>query len=97
METFSLAKAVPGLVPALLEDVSTGPSRPPSVTGLAGPHEAVYAIRCLRYVGVPDEDDKEEALEDLERARGIGHATNVIMEREARAGYLALTEADRSC
>jgi hypothetical protein len=96
MQTYSLSASVPGLISALLEDVSTGPSRPPSVTGLAGPHEAVYAIRCLLYLGVPDAD-KEEALEDLEKARAIGHATNVIMEGEARGCYLALTEADRSC
>jgi hypothetical protein len=96
LEAYSLSMAVPELIPALLEDVLSGPSRPPSVRGLASPHEAVYAIRCLRILGV-DHQDKEYALEALEKARVIGQATNVVLEREARECYLKLTELDRSC
>ena len=57
----------------------------------------VTRLRSQALALVVGVSDKEEALEDLERARGIGRATNVIMEKEARECYLALTEADRSC
>jgi hypothetical protein len=108
LEARSLAASVPGLLPALLEDLATGPGRPPGAAVeasgvlLAGPHEATFAIRCLRCLGVPDEHqgdelDKDRALRDLERARVVGLAAHAVLEREARECYLKLTEDDRSC
>jgi hypothetical protein len=98
METYALSASVPELIPALLDDLATGPGRPPSVTGLlSGPHEATYAIRCLRHLGVTQDWDKEQALCDLQKARDIGRAIHAVLEREAHNCYLKLTEDDRSC
>lgn len=91
-----LAAAVPELVPALLEDVASGPTRPPTVRGRASTHEAAYAVRCLRILGV-ESPDRAEALRALERARTVGQSTHAVLEREARRCYLQFTEQDRSC
>jgi len=89
---------------ALVEDIK-GAARPPAVvvgTRLASPHEAILAMRCLRFLGVHHDQAKrflvqEKTLELFEKARAVGQSTNCLLAQEAKDSFNALTEDVRSC
>jgi len=98
----STASAGPPVLTALVHDLR-GASRPASVGGESGPHEAALAVKILGLLGAHSADAKdfmlsdESFLDQLDKVASIGRSTHAVLAAEARQTYLSLTEEDRSC